>query len=782
MLKNYIKTAFRSFTRYKSSFFINVLGLSIGLTCSFLIVLWVQDELKVNRYHANVEQIYQIMEHQVYTNEVLTRSNTPGILGRNLKVDFPEFEYASNYTWGFQHVFTKDNETHRETGVFVENDFYKILDIDLIYGKRDELLTSPNTVVLSETMAKKYFGDRNPVGEGITLNNDTELTVTGVQRDMPAYSTFQFEYALRYDDWLSETPWANEWGNNGPRTISTLKAGTAIPELNEKLRDYVKTKTDDTIVELFVYPFADLYLKGDFENRVQSGGRIEYVRLFIIIAIFILLIACINFMNLSTAKASKRSKEVGIRKSIGASKESLIGQFIGESMIITIFALFISIALVEFFLPMFNTLTDKSISIDYGNPILVSVFLGMVLLTGFVSGSYPAFFLSSMQAIQTLKGSMKSSWKEAFARKGLVVFQVSLSIILIVSSVAIYNQIQFIQNGNLGYKKDNLIYFDTEDEVGEQWETVKGQLEKIPGVVSVARSNHPFLGQNSSTTGLDWPGKQSDARIEFEFFGVEYGLIETVGMELVEGRAFSTEFGSDSTKIILNETAVKVMGLENPIGETITLWDEDYEIIGITEDVHFQSFRTQVGPSFFRLIDWNWRAFARIESNDISNTLAQIEDVYKQFNREYPFEYRFMNQDYANMYRAEMRVGALSRYFAIIAIFISCLGLFGLSAFTAEQRAKEIGVRKILGASMRSLVVLLSTDYTKLVLIAIAISTPISWYLMNLWMADFAYKAGVNWWIFLISGCAALCITWLTVSFQSLKAAIVNPVNSLKTE
>ncbi|MEO1022129.1 MAG: ABC transporter permease [Bacteroidota bacterium] len=782
MLTNYIKTAFRSFTRNKSSFLINVLGLSIGLTCSFLIVLWVFDELKMDQYHSDIDQIHLIMGHHMYRDEIITRRNTPGILARNLVNDFPEFEYASNYTWPVGYLFTRGDQTHRERGRYVENSFFNILDIDLIYGNKDELLSSPNTIVLSESMTKNYFENSNPVGEGITMSNGQELMVTGVFTDMPIYSGFQFSYLLPYEDWLGATAWANTWESFGPRTITKLNVGVDTEDLNKKIKDYIATKNEATFTELFVYPFGDLYLKGNFKNKEEAGGRIEYVRLFSVIALFILLIACINFMNLSTAKASKRSKEVGIRKSIGASKGSLVGQFIGESMLISFFALFISIVLVEVALPAFNNLTDKSISVDYTNPVLVSSFFGMVLLTGFIAGSYPAFFLSSLQAIQTLKGSIKSSWKEALARKGLVVFQVSLSIILIVSTIAIYNQIQFTQNKNLGYTKENLIYFNTEANIREQWDTVKDQMEKIPGVLSIARTTHTFLGPSSGVSGLVWPGSDPDEIIQFEQFGVDYGLIETMGIELVDGRSFSDEFGSDSSSIMLNETAIRVMGLENPVGETVTVGGEDYTVIGITKDVHFQSFRTEVSPSFFRLRNAPYRAFARIESNDISNTLSRIEEVYKQFNQEYPFEYSFMDQRYANLYRAEMRVGTLSRYFAFIAIFISCLGLFGLSAFTAEQRAKEIGVRKVLGASIRSLIMLLSTEYTRLVLMAIVVSIPISWYIMQAWMSGFAYSTGVDWWIFIVAGCSALLITWLTVSFQSVKAAIVNPVKSLKPE
>ncbi len=788
MLKNYLKTAFRGFRRQKSSFLINLSGLSIGLTCSFLIFLWVLDEMNVNKYHADTDRIVQIMEFQEYSEETFATLSTPGIIARNLKEEYPDFEYASNYTWNSDRLFSKDNLNYYENGLDVENDFFKILSIDLVYGNRDELLTEPNTVVLSEETAKKYFGETtNPVGEAITYNNTTELIVTGVFREMPDNSTFQFDVLLNYDDWLQTNEWASDWGNNGPRAIAKLIPGTDQNALNDKILNYVKEKDveDDSNVEVFVYPFAERYLYGQFENKVQSGGRIEYVRLFIIVAIFVLLIACINFMNLSTAKATKRAKEVGIRKSIGASQGSLIGQFIGESMIISFFSLFISILFVELSLPVFNNITGKTISVDYSNPVLLSIFIGTVFITGLVSGSYPAFYLSSIEAVKSLKGSLKSSFKEVFARKGLVVFQFSLSVILIISTIIIYRQIQFTQQKNLGYKKENLVFFTVEDEIYDRWDTFKEQVEAIPGVQYVSRSSSTFLGRNSNTSGLDWENKDPDSRILFENVIADHDLKETMGFELVEGRFFSEEFGiTDTSKIIFNERGIEVMGLEDPVGKVITLWDDyEMEIIGVVKDFNFQSLRSEVEPLFFRYRpDTGWRGFVRIESNNITSTLAALEDTYKSFNANYPFEYNFMDDQYASLYRSEIRIGELAKYFSIFAILISCLGLFGLSAFTAEQRSKEIGIRKVLGASVQSLVILMSKDFTKLVLISIFISIPVSWYLMDIWIDDFAYSSGIEWWVFIASGVCALIIAWLTVSWQSIKAALMNPVKSLKSE
>ncbi|MEQ8523783.1 ABC transporter permease [Gracilimonas sp.] len=783
MFKNYLKTAFRSFKRHKSSFLINVIGLSIGMACSILILLWVLDELNYDHFHAEADQMYQVMEHQSYSGDIMTTHSTPGILAPALKEEVPEFQYVATYTWNIEYLFTKEEKSLKENGLYARPDFFHILDINLLHGNRDELINSPKSIAISKELAVKYFGTENAVGESITINGTELHTVTGVFKKLPENSSFQFDYVLPFEDWLANNDWATRWGNNGPRTIAKLYPGVDAVALNTKIKDFIKQKDeDDSNVDLFVYPFSDLYLYGQFENSVQTGGRIDYVRLFTIVAIFILLIACINFMNLSTAKATKRAKEVGIRKSIGASQGSLIGQFIGESMIITFFSLLVSVFLVELSLPVFNDLTDKAINVSYTDPILLLMFLGTALITGFIAGSYPAFYLSSFEAVKTLKGNLKISGSEAFARKGLVVFQFTLSVILIISTIVVYQQIQYTQTKNLGYKKENLVTFPVEGTVYDNWDTFKEQVRAIPGVINASRSSSSFMGRNSNTSGLEWPGKLPDTNILFENVSVDYGLIETMGFELLAGRTHSEEFGADTARIVINETAANVMGLENPVGQTIQLWEEDTEIIGLVKDFNFQNLRYEVEPLFFRLTDFGWAAYVRIESDNIQETLSQIEAKYKEFNSTYPFAYEFMDEQYAALYRSEQRIGDLAKYFSIFAIIISCLGLFGLSAFTAEQRAKEIGVRKVLGASVQNLVLHLTKDFTKLVLVAIAIAIPVSWWMMDKWLSDFAYNSGLNWWVFAASGFLAVLIAWLTVSWQSVKAALVNPVQSLKSE
>ncbi|MGK7371590.1 MAG: ABC transporter permease, partial [Candidatus Halalkalibacterium sp. M3_1C_030] len=779
MIKNYIKTALRSFKRHKSSFLIKVIGLSIGMACSILIFLWVFDELGHDRFHEDIDQIYQVMEHQTYSGEKFTTHSTPGILAPTLKEEVPEFQYVATYTWNMDFLFTKGEKSLKENGLYARPDFFHILSIPLLQGNRDELLLQPKSVVISKEMAEKYFGDENPVGESITFNSEELLTVSGVFRKLPENSSIQFDYVLPFDDWLKTNEWATDWGNNGPRTIAKLHAGVDIDALNKKINDFIKERNEGSNVDLFVYPFADQYLYGQFEQGEVAGGRIDYVYLFSVVAIFILLIACINFMNLSTAKATKRAKEVGIRKSIGASKGSLVGQFIGESMIITFFSLLLSILLVEAFLPVFNGLTDKVIDVNYFEPVLLLTFIGTALFTGLIAGSYPAFYLSSFEAVKTLKGSIKSSAGEVFARKGLVVFQFTLSVILIICTIVVYQQIQFTQTKNLGYEKENLIYFTVEGGLNDSWDSFRQEVSTIQGVSSVSRAGATFMGRNSNTSGLDWPGKDPEMRVLFENVSADYGLIETLGFELAEGRTHARVFGADTSRIVINRKAADIMGMDEPVGKFITLWDQDTEIIGVVNDFNFQSLRQEVEPLFFRLApEYTWRAYVRVNSSDIQNTIAEMEQVYKKFNPTYPFDYEFMDEQYAALYRSEQRIGDLAKYFSIFAILISCLGLFGLSAFTAEQRAKEIGVRKVLGASVQNLVLLLTKDFTKLVLFAILIAIPVSWWMMDNWLSDFAYKSGLDWWIFAASGLTAIIIAWLTVSWQSIRAAWANPVKS----
>ncbi|MEM9824744.1 MAG: FtsX-like permease family protein, partial [Bacteroidota bacterium] len=610
------------------------------------------------------------------------------------------------------------------------------------------------------------------LGQVIDLDHESEQMVSGVIENIPEHSSMQFDVLLSFDEFQKSRSWLQDWQSNAPSTIATLLPETNADEVSDKIEGFIKEHHEDSNIRLFLKPFSESYLYSGYENGVQSGGRIEYVRLFSMIAIFILIIACINFMNLSTARASRRAKEVGVKKAIGAGRGSLITQYLSESTIIAMIALVLALALVNISLPQFNLITGKTIQFGWSTSIL-GLLLGITLFTGFLAGSYPAFYLSSFDPVSVLKSQVKSSWGELWARRGLVIFQFTLSIVLIVAVTVVYQQIQYVQSKSLGYKKDNLIRFGTEGKIYENMEAFLAEANRVPGITHISSVGHTLMWQTNNTTGLEWEGKNPEDRILFENFSSNYDLLETIGVELVEGRFFSREFGMDTAKVIFNEAGIEVMGLQNPIGETVRLWDEhDLEIIGVVKDFHFESLHEEVSPAFFRLAPGNtWMIMGRLEGGLEQEALTGLQEVYERFNPGFTFEYEFLDEEYAELYEAEQRVATLSTYFAGLAILISCLGLFGLAAFTADRRRKEIGVRKVLGASVGNIVGLLTKDFTRLVLTSILLGLPIAWYLTNGWLERFAYRVELNLWFFVLAGILVLLISWLTVSSQAFNAA-----------
>jgi putative ABC transport system permease protein len=786
MLTNYIKTAYRHFTRHKSSFLINISGLSIGLACSILILLWVLDEIEVNRFHDDIDRIYQVMEHQMYADgNIFTTSATPGLLAPALVEEVPEIEYAATYSWNIQYLFTNGDNSLKESGIYARPDILNILTFEVLAGNREHWLTEPNTVVISDELSKKLFGIEDALDQSVLIDGTRLYKIIGVYKPFQNNSTLRFDFILPFREFESQNTWVNSWANNGPRTLAKLRTDADPAQVNEKIINFVKERNEGSVVDLFLYPYADVYLYGRFENGRVVGGRIEYVRLFSVIAVFVLLIACVNFMNLSTARSTLRAREVGIRKSIGAGKGSLIGRYIGESLVISFCALIVSLILVEICLPTFNNLTEKQITLIMLNPGMILTLAGIGLITGLVAGSYPAFYLSAFEPVKTLKGVIRSSNRERLVRKGLVVFQFSLSMVLIVSTLLIYYQVQYLQTKNLGYKKENLIYFPIQGALHGHWDSFRREVSAIPGVTDISRANHHFLGRSSNTSGVRWPGKDPDVHVLFESMRVDYDLIETIGFEVQQGRAFSREFGADSARVVVNETAVKIMGIEDPVGQLITIWGQEVEIAGVVKDFNYDHLRSSIEPLFMILdIHNNWMhsGYIRLQTHDIKSTLEQIQAVHESVNPAYPLDYSFVDERYAALYRSETRIGSLSKYFATFAVFISALGLFGLSSFTAEQRKKEMSIRKVLGATATGLVALHSKEFIKLVLIAVVISAPVAYYIMNEWLQDFAYRIDIRWWIFAASGGLALLIALITVSFQAIRAARANPVEALRYE
>ncbi len=784
MFKHNILLAYRNFMRYKNSFFINLIGLSSGLVCTLLIYLWVTDELQVDKFHSKDTRLFQVMEHQKYSEGIMTTSSTPGLLAETLAEEIPEIEYAATTTWIGDYTLSVDDLNVNAEGYHVGPDYFNIFSYNLIDGDADHVLSDKNSIVISEDLAKQLFNTtENIIGREVQLQHDKSFLITGIFGGAPDHSSYQFNFVLSFELFKDSNPWVINWGNNGPATYVILQNDSDPAAVSDKIADFVKPRNEDTNVTLFLQRYSERYLYGRYRNAVQDGGRIEYVRLFSIIAIFILVIASINFMNLSTARASRRAKEVGMKKVVGANRSSLVAQFMMESIIISLISLVIAFIVVWLFLPQFNSITSKEIQLVL-SPFLLSTGAGIALFTGIVAGSYPALYLSGFQPAEVLKRDIRRSIGELFVRKGLVVFQFTLSIVLIVAVMIVYSQISFVQTKNLGYNKDNLISFEIEGTVEDKLETFINEVRNVPGVVNASSIAHSMLGQNNNTSGLKWDGKNPDDRILFENIRVNYGMLETMGVEIIDGRSFDRSHNDDTVRAIFNEAGIKVMGLEDPVGRVIRLWDEyDLEIIGVVKDFHFQSLHTVVKPAFFWVSTENtWNVMARIESGREKETLESLDKLYTSFNPGFTFDYTFMDVEYAKMYAAELRVASLSKYFASFAVLISCLGLFGLAAFTAERRLKEIGIRKALGSSVTRIVILLSKEFTFLVILSILIGLPLSYWLVQNWLVRFAYHIELSFWYFAGAGIVALLVAWLTVGFQAFKSANVNPVKCLKDE
>ena len=667
--------------------------------------------------------------------------HTSGLLAETLAEEIPEVEYAVATRLREEGItLSIDDRYTQASALFASEDFFQAFSFDLTQGNRDQVLVDKNAIVISEALAMNLFNTtENVIGKTVNFQGDQPFRVAGVVADVPANSSLQFDFVLSFENFKEIEPNVLDWNFNTTKVYAVL-AETANPEVFErKTADFLQRRRENSTNTLLTRPFSDGYLYGNYENGQQIRGRIEYVRLFSIIAIFILLIACINFMNLATAKASRRLKEIGVKKAIGAERKTLVFQYLSESQLMAFISLAVAILLVSLFLPQFNQITGKELVLN-ANSTFIGSTVGVALVTGLLAGSYPALYLSGLDAVTMLRGrtfgNFSNSIGELFARKGLVVFQFALSVLLIVSVLVVYQQIAFIQTKNLGYEKDNVLYFNIEGKVGEQLETFLSELRSIPGIVTASSIGQSIVDGNNSFSIDDWEGKPENVDFpSFQMRPVNYGLLETLGIEMAAGRAFSPTFSSEDSKIIFNEAAIDMMGLEDPIGKTIKIGQTDLEIIGVAKNFHFRSLHEEIGPLFFVLRpSWTHQVIAKTEAGRAQETVEQLQKFYQTYNPGFSLDYRFLDEDYQALYTAEQRVSTLSKYFAGIAIIISCLGLFGLAAFTAERRRKEIGIRKALGASSFSIVRLLSGDFTKMVLVAIFIALPISYFVAQRWL------------------------------------------------
>jgi len=788
MFQHNLILIYRSFKRFRSTFIINLIGLSTGLASALLIYLWVNDELTMDKFHEKDSRLYQVRENWSEDTGGNTTIESSGPAADALKADMPEVEYAvalAPPTWPQfdRFVLSANERITRATGQYAGKDYFNIFSYKLIQGDANGALADKNSIVISEDLALKLFNTKHDiVGKAIEFQHDRELLVSGVFENIPSSSSTHFDFVVPFEIFEEIAPWSLDWNSSGPYIYVVLREGTDVRAFNKKIEDFVQKKTNGKITsrKMFLTSYSGNYLYGNYENGVQSGGRIEYVRLVSVIALFILAIACINFMNLSTAKAATRIKEVGVKKALGAGRKRLVIQYLGESMFMTLLSLIAAVAIVGLVLPQFNVITGKQLELRPDAGLVVSL-MCILLFTGVIAGSYPALYLSGFNPVTVLKGKLNSSVGEVWVRKGLVAFQFALSIILIVSVLVLYKQIDFVQRQNLGYNKDNVIYFDVEGRVKENHETFLSEIKRVPGIQNAASSTHDMVG-HAWSSDINWEGKQPDQNVRVQIMAVNADFLETLGMEMKEGRFFSADLSTDSAKIIFNEAAIEAMGLKDPIGKKA----QNSEIIGIVKNFHFESFHVDIQPQLFIQHRGKFAPpkyiVARIEGGKEVETLAHLNEFYKSYNPGFPLDYRFLDEDYQRQYVSEQRVSTLSKYFAGLAIVISCLGLFGLAAFTAQRRLKEIGIRKILGSSDFGIVRLLSGDFTKTVLTAIVIALPVSYLMTRKWLDEFAYRIDLEWWYFAGSGVLALLIAWFTVGLQTIRAARVNPTQCIKDE
>jgi len=790
MIKNYLKIAWRNLIKNKAHTFINIAGLSVGLTCSLLILLWVQNELSIDQFPKNGNRLYSVYERLYYDNKIAGQYATPGLLPEELKRQVPEIEAATGISYGGEGTFQVGDKIIKMNGTDAGADCFKMLDIPLLQGNVQTALNSPVSLTISRKMAIAFFGSpQAAIGKTIRYQNKSNFTITGVFEDMPKNSSERYDFVKNWYDYLEANAWAKQWDNNGPGTIIMLRADADPAAVEKKLTHFLDNlnkyqKKGTFTEELGLQPLGDKYLHSNFENGKISGGRIEYVRMFTIVAIFILLIACINFMNLTTARSVKRSREIGVRKVVGALRSTLIKQFIGESLLVTGLAVSVSLILLVLLLPVFNQITQKEIALPFHQPLFWVKLAAITLVTGLVSGSYPALFLSSFNPVKVLKGTLKLDSASTIFRKGLVIFQFALSVILITATIVISRQMTYVQSKNLGYDRENLVYLPMDGELIPKYSTFKEQALRMPGIQSVSRISIAPTSIENGTGDVHWEGKDPNLSAQFTQISVGYDFVKTMKLKMLSGRDFSKDFPTDSSGYIVNEAALKRFGYTNPIGKPITFWKKKGPIIGLLKDFHFDSMHEQIKPLIIRFGEQEGygHILVKTQPGKTKEALASLETMCKEFNPAFPFSYTFSDEEYQKLYQSEQIVTKLSDAFAFLAIFISCLGLLGLAMFTAEQRVKEIGIRKVLGASVRSLFSLLSSEFLLLVVISLLIALPISWYAMGYWLQGFAYRTPMQWWMFALSGVIIIFIAMATISFQALKAALINPIKSLRSE
>jgi putative ABC transport system permease protein len=787
MFRNNFTIAWRRLLNDRQFALLNILGLSTGLTCAILIFIWVRDERSVDRYNAGDSRLYQVLLNSPAGdgNDIATADYTPGLLAATLSSGFPEVDKAvpvvPNPWHDKKYVLSTGEKMITTSGVFIGGNFFDIFSVPLLAGNKRAVFNGKNDVVISTDLAQSLFNTtQDLVGKTLQWDHKEQYRIAGVFRKPPANATMQFDLAFNYDLFLDKNPKLLDWRNNDPSTFVLLKKDARIDDFNKKMAGLIKAHNEKGKSTLFAQRYSDRYLHGVYANGRPSGGRIQYVRLFSLIALFILVIACINFMNLSTARAAGRIKEAGIKKVIGANRASLVRQYLLESMLLTTLSVLLAIGLAALALPAFDRITGKQLHLSFDTPF-TGTLVAITLVTGLLAGSYPAFYCSGFKPAVSLAGRLPSNIGERAIRKGLVVFQFALSTVFIVGVLVVSSQMDLIQSGQLGYNRNNLLYFrpafDTSlpDFVQE--------LRNTPGVLGAANFGQNITNRDGGTYDISWPGKDPNSTIVFTDLAIGYDFIETAGIRLVAGRPFSPQYGNDKSALVFNQTAVGIMGIKDPIGKTVRLWGEDHVIIGVAEDFHFQSLHEAIKPCFFQLNTTAWASniMVRVAPGSEQSTIRRLDALYKAKSNGLPFEYTFLDEDYQRLYAAEVRVNALSRYFAALAVIISALGIVGLAAFTAQKRQREIGIRKVIGAGADNILFLLTKDFLRLTVIALLIALPVAAWVMNDWLNGFAYHVKLTPVLFVWASGVTIGITFVSIAWQCWRAASTNPVKALRS-
>ncbi len=785
MFKSYFKTTFRNLWKNKGYSFLNIAGLAIGIACAALIFLWVDDELTYNNYFSNKDNLYKIKDQQTYDGNTFTFDATPGLLAQSIISDIPGIKNSARTSWGNQALFSLNDKNINEMGIYADSSFLSMFQLQFIKGNAASAFSQLHSIVISKKMADKFFNSTNVLGKTLRVDNKQDYVVSGVIKDLPENVSIKFEWLAPFKIYEEQNPGLQQWGNNSILTYVETGVNADINSINKKLYNYLDSKKQkDLNAKFSVYPMSRWRLYDSFENGKEVAGRIKYVNLFGLIAWIILIIACINFMNLSTARSEHRAREVGVRKVLGAGKQKLIFQFIGESLIMALLSAFIAVIIIYISLPAFNNLVEKQLSLSLANPLHIGGLLSIALICGLIAGSYPAFYLSSFNPAMVLKGLKIKTGNAGFIRKALVVVQFSISVILIISTVLIYQQIQHVKDRDLGYNKQDLIYVQLQGKMKQHFNAIKNDLIATGVVKNASLSNSRVLSLGNNTGDFGWQGKEPNKQVLITMEGVSPEYVSTMDMHLKEGRDFYQNAKADSSNIIINETLAKLVTKKNVIGSVITNGGQKFTVVGVIKDFIYNDMYSPGAPLilFSDTSNTNFLSIRLKAGSNITASISKIEGVIKSANPGFPFEYKFLDESFERLFKTETLTGKLASVFAMLAIFISCLGLFGLAAYTAERRTKEIGIRKVLGASAHGLAALLSKDFLKLVAISCIIAFPVAWWMMNNWLDSYAYKIKINWMIFFIAGLLALLIALLTVSFQAIKAAIANPVKSLRSE